>query len=327
MVWIDGILQIPVQPKTEDESGNVVVSKGKDGPEWREVPEVPDWTEEQKRAIAWDGLPPLEGRKVTGRVVFRNVKEVWTRGAGGTIERALLTDKDGLGMVLVERGRIICSGKAATCLPESFTSSREPIDLHGGSISPGLMSHGSALGLQEIAGEPSTADGPHYEALFGDVPTILGDVGGVVRAVDALQFGTRDALSVLLSFVHLTYQTLNFHRTAYRSGVTTATSSLLTSTLFGGRAGMIGGLSTTFRTGSAHALEQGAMVQGITALHVAIGRAYPYGGGVGTVSVSEQIAGLRRLLFGFENESTETGHWFKKAAEVSKTHSLLMVGL
>lgn len=62
-------------------------------------------------------------------------------------------------------------------------------------------------------------------------------------------------------------------------------------------------------------MEHGAIVQGVTALHVAIARPYPIVGN-GGVSVSEQIAALRRLLYGWESTDTETGVWFKKAAEV-----------
>lgn len=94
-----------------------------------------------------------------------------------------------------------------------------------------------------------------------------------------------------------------------------ATSSLSKAYYLDGTAGhIISGLSTTFRTGSFHALERGAIVQDITALHVHIGRTHPLLGK--GVSVSTQIAALRRLLFGWETKAKETGYWFKQAAEV-----------
>lgn len=68
------------------------------------------------------------------------------------------------------------------------------VDLHGGSISPGLMSYGSPLGLEEIAGEASTGDGRPYNAFAANVPNILDDPGAIMRAMDALMFGTRNAL-------------------------------------------------------------------------------------------------------------------------------------
>jgi hypothetical protein len=56
-------------------------------------------------------------------------------------------------------------------------------------------------------------------------------------------------------------------------------------------------------------------MQDVAALHVTVGRPHPlfWKGGV---SVSEQIASLRRLLYGWESTDTDTGFWFKRAAEV-----------
>jgi imidazolonepropionase-like amidohydrolase len=192
-VWIDGILQIPVPLRTGEKGGNVIVGKGKDSPEWREVPSVPNWDEERKKAVEWEGLPPLDGKKESAKVVFTNVRELWTRGTDGLVETVYEGD-DELGVVLVERGKITCAGTAATCVPAVATDSTTFVNLHGGSISPGLMSFGSPLGLEEIAGEPSTGNGVLYNPLVDNIPSILGDIGGVVRAVDALQFGTRNAL-------------------------------------------------------------------------------------------------------------------------------------
>jgi Amidohydrolase family len=194
-VWIDGILQIPVPLKTGEKGGNVIVGKGKDGQEWREIPSVPNWDKERKKAVEWDGLPPLEGEKESSTVVFKNVREVWTRGSHGVVE-SFYKGSDELGVVLVKSGKIICAGTAATCVPTA-TPSGALVDLHGGSISPGLMSFGSPLGLEEIAGEPSTGNGVLYNSLVEDIPRVFGDVSGIMRAVDALQFGTRNALSVL----------------------------------------------------------------------------------------------------------------------------------
>lgn len=104
-------------------------------------------------------------------------------------------------------------------------------------------------------------------------------------------------------------------RTAYRSGVTSGTVSLLKPASWGGRTNIIAGISATFSTGSLHAMEKGAILQKSTALHVAIHRPDPFST-KSQVSVSSQVAGLRRLLYGWENQGTETGKWFRKAAEV-----------
>ncbi|KAG6903480.1 hypothetical protein C0995_005503 [Termitomyces sp. Mi166 len=290
-VWIDGILQIPVPSKTGEPS-NVEVGKGKTDNGWKKPPEVPNWDKERKKALDWDGLPPLL-EKPQKRIIFSNVRSVWRRELDGNVraEFSAATDRE-LGAVVVENGQIVCVGPS--CLTSS--GAREVVDLRGGSIAPGIMTYGSPLGLEEIAGEPSTGDGIPYDAFARNVPSILDDTGGIVRAMDALMFGTRDAL------------------TAYRSGITLATSSLSKAYYLDGTPGhIISGLSATFRTGSFHALEPGAIVQDIAALHVHIGRAHPMIGK--GVSVSTQIAALRRLLFGWETKDKETGHWFRQAAE------------
>lgn len=96
--------------------------------------------------------------------------------------------------------------------------------------------------------------------------------------------------------------------------MTLATSSFARSIhLAGEDIHVISGLSASFRTGSGHAMQRGAIVQDIAALHVSLGKSYPTLKGV---SVSTQIAGLRRLLYGWESTDKETGAWFRKAAEV-----------
>lgn len=131
---------------------------------------------------------------------------------------------------------------------------------------PGLVSYGSPLGLVHIAGEESTQDGEVFDSLMDKLPTILGGNTAVIRAVDGLQFATRDALL------------------AYRSGVTTGVTAPCSS-------GLLAGLSTAFNTGAAHKLIEGAVVQDEVALHVSLSLS-------SSVSVSTQIATLRRLFLG-----------------------------
>lgn len=189
-VWIDGILQIPVPPKGEEEEYPVVVGQGKEGDEWKEVPKTPDWDAERNRTLRWDGLPPLEGRQVDGTVMFTNVKNVWKRSEGGSVVKAFSSDSSpGENTVVVSQGRVTCMGDCSSA--NDYATS---VDLAGGSIAPGLMTFGSPIGLEEIALEPSTADGATFDAFRGSLPAIMGDVGGVLRAMDALVFGTRNAL-------------------------------------------------------------------------------------------------------------------------------------
>ncbi|KAF8640067.1 hypothetical protein AX17_001308 [Amanita inopinata Kibby_2008] len=295
-VWIDGVLQIPVPSRT-GENNRIEVGRGKDGDEWQRVPDVPNWDKERDEAIKWEGLPPLKGKSAK-TVMFNNVARVWQRGTNGKIVETFSAASDAygqrrLGTVLVENGRVTCV--AQECI--NVANTEETIDLHGGTISPGIMTFGSSLGLEEIEGEASTGDGEPFDAFKTNIPSILHDVGGVLRAMDALIFGTRNALL------------------AYRSGVTLATSSLSKPVYMSGHGShIISGLSTTFRTGSAHAMERGAIIQDIAALHIVLGRPNPLTSG-SKVSVSTQIAALRRLLYGWEGTDKETGDWFRKAAE------------
>ena len=70
---------------------------------------------------------------------------------------------------------------------------------------------------------------------------------------------------------------------AYRSGATTGVTAPSSE-------GFLAGLSTAFNTGLPHKLVKGAVLQDVTALHVAVGFSSP--------SVSTQIAALRSLLLG-----------------------------
>ncbi|KAK2466065.1 hypothetical protein APHAL10511_001707 [Amanita phalloides] len=307
-VWIDGVLQIPV-PSRNGENNDVEVGKGKEGDEWQKVPRVPNWDKEREETIKWEGLPPLKG-KSSDNVVFQNVARVLQRGSGGITERTFpaTTDADGqkaLGTVVVQNGQITCI--APNCAKVAGNGG-EIVDLRGGVIAPGIMTFGSPLGLEEIESEPTTGDGEPDDAFKTNIPKILDDVGGVLRAMDALMFGTRNALL------------------AYRSGVTFATSSLVKHGYAGDRGPhVISGLSTAFRTGSGHAMERGAVVQDVAGLHVVLGRPDPLLHN-SRISVSTQIAALRRLLYGWEGEDKETGDWFRKAAEgivplIAEVHS------
>lgn len=193
-VWIDGLLEVPMKIEKGGSSKRVVVGKGKESEAWQKVPDVPDWDEERAEAIKWEGLPPLNCEKHQGIVVFDNVAELWTEGSDGQIEDQLAAaGRPASGVVVVKAGQVICAGSSQSCTTVSSGSSAH-VDLHGGSISPGLLSFGSGLGTQEIQGEASTGPGESFDALSKDVPKIIGDVGALAKASDALLFQTRDAL-------------------------------------------------------------------------------------------------------------------------------------
>ena len=88
---------------------------------------------------------------------------------------------------------------------------------------------------------------------------------------------------------------------AYRAGVSVGVTSPA-------RDGILGGISTAFGLGSAHKLEDGAMVQEAVAVHTTIGHSVASG------SVSTQVAALRRLLLG--PPAGDVGRWFEDVADV-----------
>lgn len=150
--------------------------------------------------MLYEGLPPLgPAARVAGKVTVRNVKSVWVRtGEEGVKARWVGRHEDDRGAVVFAGGRIFCVGPEDRCLDAAREGESEGedvvVDLQGGSIGPGLLTFGSPLGIEEIASERSTGDGVTFDPYVQDVPAILHDVGGVVRAADALQFGTRNAL-------------------------------------------------------------------------------------------------------------------------------------
>ncbi|KAJ7039580.1 hypothetical protein C8F04DRAFT_1085776 [Mycena alexandri] len=211
------------------------------------APKTPDFDKEIKDTAA---------TQTSGSVLFRNISSFWTRD-GSSIRMAEAVDN-----VLVKGGVIVWSGSDAELTSASIDGALT-VDLQGGSVSPALVSAGSMMGLQEIAMEESTADGVVFDPLSAEIPTILGEQT-VIRAVDGLQFGTRDALL------------------AYRDGVASAITAP-------NGYGMFQGLSVSFSLGSGNKLEKGAVLQEIAGIHVSLGLQLPS-------SASTQIATLRRLL-------------------------------
>ena len=191
MVWVDGILEVK-------NVGGVEVHEGRN-----HAPKIPDWEREVRETIKWEGLPPLEGERRPGVVMFTHVKELWTRGAlrpesTASTERAKRDFGEGFGVVVVESGRVACTAHprdSEACLGQFKGQGIKKINLHGGSISPGFTTLGSILGIEEMHTEKSTGDGgPGFDPLVSDVPKIVGDELSLIKAVDALNFGTRDTL-------------------------------------------------------------------------------------------------------------------------------------
>ena len=171
--------------------------------ELQKAPKVPNFDKEAEDAIKYEGLPPLltEKNRLTGDVLFNNVKSVYMP-AGSRISHSRLfrSVADGERLppsVLVQKGRITCMGRCGQDKVMARTENITIIDLEGGALSPGLVSFGAPLGMEEIQQEESTNDGIVIDPLTTVIPKILDDgEGGVVRAVDGLAFMGRDTLWV-----------------------------------------------------------------------------------------------------------------------------------
>lgn len=187
-VWIDGIPQIHAPHLLAKPDA------------FQKVPETPNFDKEMEETLKYDGLPPLEPIPSHARtVVFTNVKSVFLRGEE-TVREAFTADSahtDAAGVVVVRDGKVACFGPAASsaCAASVVEADEvEYVDLEFGSISPGLVSTGSPLGLEEINQEKSTHDGRVADTLSKSVPALAGGSGALIRAVDGLLFGTRDEL-------------------------------------------------------------------------------------------------------------------------------------
>ncbi|PCH43667.1 hypothetical protein WOLCODRAFT_153717 [Wolfiporia cocos MD-104 SS10] len=269
-VFIDGIPQLE-HPYVYDKPSA-----------FQRTPRVPNFDKEAREAVEYEGLPPLEPEPSdAGVVLFTNVKSVF-RPVDGAVREVFTAQADEQGVVVVEDGKIACSGMYEACITPSLLSNAKVIDVHGGSISPGLVTYGSQLGLEEISAESSTNDGYVYDPLMQQVPSIVGGDDSIVRAVDGLQYGGRDSLL------------------AYRAGVTVAITAPTHRRFYAG-------LSTSFYTGALNKLQEGAIVQEVNALHVTVRH---FGG---TPSISTQIAALRKLLL--EPSKGDAGQYFKGVSE------------
>ncbi|PIL36090.1 hypothetical protein GSI_01750 [Ganoderma sinense ZZ0214-1] len=248
-------------------------------------PSTPNWDRETADALKYNGLPPLEPTNHRNLVVFTNVSSFWSYSSAAEnftdqfAEHIPAGSEQG-GTVVVQDGDVVCLARDPSCNEHFARPGVEIINLKGGAIQPGLIAYGTGLGLTEISMEASTSDGFVNDPLEGQ-PSLFGAGGYVAKAVDGLQFGTRDALL------------------AYRAGVTVSVSSP-------SHQSWLSGLSTAFSLGSAHKLERGAIVNDIAAVHISLSH------GDSTLSVSTKIAAMRRLLT--KEVGGEVGEWFKKVA-------------
>lgn len=186
-VWIDGLAQL---------SEKYTLQKAE---ALQSLPSVPKWDEEIENALKYQGLQPLaipNDKRKKDTVVFVNVNEVMVKDTTtGAIQATFFSRSLNPGTVVVEGGKVICTGDCSSVLENSEVTEENVIDLAGGSITPGLTTYGGSLGTVEIQGEATTNDGAIGDLAQGKRPEFLEDV--IVQAVDGLLFGGRNTLFVL----------------------------------------------------------------------------------------------------------------------------------
>lgn len=201
-VFIDGIPQL---------SDPFVVSK----PDLQSAPQIPP-------VVLPDTLdePPVP-QDVVGDALFTNISTVYGR-AGDGIKVVATTESGSALSVGISNGSIACIGDCTAFVTAS--SQLSTTNLNGGTIAPGFIGFGPALGLVDIISEKSTQDGRVFDPL--EVEGKLGELEQTpVRAVDGLQLDGK----------HLRY--------ANRFGVTKAVTAPQGN-------GVFRGVSVAFRTGA-----------------------------------------------------------------------------
>jgi hypothetical protein len=160
------------------------------------VPNTPNWDKEANATVNNNGLPPLRGQRTElgarSRIRFVGLKNVWINDQDGHVHTLYDEDDKKRADVSV----VVAEGSVQFCAKDESAgacgdSHAKVIDLHGGSIAPGLTALSSSLGLLEIAQEPSTGDGPAPDPLSGGR---LPSENTIIRAVDGLAFEGRNTL-------------------------------------------------------------------------------------------------------------------------------------
>ena len=100
------------------------------------MPETPDFSQEAKDAVKYEGLPPLVPiRSNSDLVLFTNVSSVFMKHDDGIREAFSASEASVAGNVVVEKGEIVCMGDASACSITAYDSNIQQVDLMGGSIS------------------------------------------------------------------------------------------------------------------------------------------------------------------------------------------------
>lgn len=186
-VFIDGIPQL-AEPETLNKPAFLL-----------EAPKVPNFDREAAGALKHGGLPPLTPNATTAPVVvFENIKTlILPFSDPGTLQDDFsVSDFPSFGCAIFRHGELEWFGPVRVCARRvALERTVEFVNLHGGTISPGLTTFGSELGLSEMRYEDSTRDGPARSTIDDLInPASDGPRYRLIQASDGLQFAGRDTL-------------------------------------------------------------------------------------------------------------------------------------
>jgi hypothetical protein len=222
-VWIDGVKQL--------KNPHVVTKPGQ-----QDVPRSrPDSHRRAKETRETGGKLSYAPKKTLQDVVFVNVRSAFGLGQDGEVEQTFGAAYDSadsvdvaaaLGSVVVRGSEIVCAGEC-----DSFASGIvDVVDLLGGSLLPGLVGYGPALGVSEIAPEKSTVDGNTFDVVApaAGVPEIL--KGTIIKGSEALSLGGKELQCVPLLDLRALLPCADLVSIAIAGSFTTPVSSRLSLT-------------------------------------------------------------------------------------------------
>ncbi|ATY60850.1 carbohydrate esterase family 9 [Cordyceps militaris] len=269
-VFIDGIPQLN-DTMVEKSTGSSWYSPLAEGPSSQVMPQVKYEPDDKTRRDKCQGM-----KNAGGNMIISGIRRTFALDYPELAIEQVAAGTDSLQLIL-ENGRLVCAGTPATCQESrariEATTGSAHLRLTNGHVAPGLSALTNALGVREIATDPSTGDGGAGGQSLADPASILYAKHGA--ALDGKAFAR-----------------------ARLGGVTRA----VTAPVADGAPPFVSGVSVEIRTGGTQSLLHGGIVQEEVALHVALGEAARADEG----AVSRGVQKIRTMLEDGRGRHNET---------------------
>lgn len=269
-VFIDGIPQLN-DTMVEKSTGSSWYSPLAEGPSSQVMPQVKYEPDDKTRRDKCQGM-----KNASGNMIISGIRRTFALDYPELASEQVAAGTGSLQLIL-ENGRLVCAGTPATCRESrariEATTGSTHLRLTNGHVAPGLSALTNALGVREIATDPSTGDGGAGRQSLADPASILYAKHGA--ALDGKAFAR-----------------------ARLGGVTRA----VTAPVADGAPLFVSGVSVEIRTGGTQSLLHGGIVQEEVALHVALGEAARADEG----AVSRGVQKIRTMLEDGRGRHNET---------------------